>query len=348
MTRRLLPAAFLLAFAAVAGADRDTAQFFTQRGDKAVQARNWTDAEQQYRRALEEDATFLPARCGLAEALLGQGQREPAIQELRQVETEATAQPPPPAWGAVLAKARKRLQELDSLGTELQKTVDEHVTALYGFATKWKEKDPPIAARALDLVIALRPGHEKATALLATLRRGSGVAGTPLFNGKDFGDLHAGPPRWSIEGGEMHGDLSGEATLVRSDTLLKGNFDVTLEARVDLKTERRAMLTLGAFKEEYRKVLYGFLIDELLVMVYEGTKEHDDVYAEVEKTGKSAYDPMAWNVYTLSFDKEQMHARVNGKEVYSCPRRPEWDALYPGLQVQEAKVSVRRFEYVQH
>src|SRR5262245_42001998 len=99
MSRRgLLAAAALVLAAAVAAADRTSAKFFEERGDKAMAAKQYVDAEAHYRKALSEDATYHPARLGLANALAAEDKRDEAIAELRQVvaDFKATSDPPPP------------------------------------------------------------------------------------------------------------------------------------------------------------------------------------------------------------------------------------------------------------
>src|SRR5688572_16024379 len=151
----------------LAAADRESSQFFVQRAEKALATRNWAEAEQHYRRALEEDATNLAARHGLSEALLGGSQRAAAIEELRRFCAEAeSAGSLPTAWAALLTKARRRLADLDVVGNELEKLVSDHAAALLAFAGRWKEKDRDMALKALTDLLALRPDHAKAAEML--------------------------------------------------------------------------------------------------------------------------------------------------------------------------------------
>src|SRR5687768_11941422 len=118
---------FALAFVSAAllaggvAADRETAEFIAQRAEKALAARSWQEAERLFRKALEEDGTLLSARAGLGETLIGAGERAAGIAELRQfVEEAGPVAAAPPALAGVLARAKKRLTELDTLGTELE------------------------------------------------------------------------------------------------------------------------------------------------------------------------------------------------------------------------------------
>ena len=105
------PTAFVLALLLLstqAFADRTTAEFHASRGDKALLEKDWAQAEEHFRKAMTEDATFHPARYGLSQALLETGRALPGVEELRKfvtdVKSDAAA---PPAWKALVAKAEK-------------------------------------------------------------------------------------------------------------------------------------------------------------------------------------------------------------------------------------------------
>ena len=117
-------------------ADRETAEYFTKRADKSLRAKEWDKAEESYRRALEEDESYLPARFGLAEALIQAGKQSPGILELRRIIADAEKTPPEPSWKSLVSKAKKRLEELDASGHALQKILDGYVAALVGIAKK--------------------------------------------------------------------------------------------------------------------------------------------------------------------------------------------------------------------
>ena len=98
MRARALLLALLLSPSA-ALADRATAEFQVSRGEKALQEKAWSRAGEFYRKALAEDPTLLPARYGLAQALLGEGLGAPGSEELRKFVTEVNASASaPPAW----------------------------------------------------------------------------------------------------------------------------------------------------------------------------------------------------------------------------------------------------------
>src|SRR5262245_63548442 len=102
-------AALLVCLAATAFADRETALFSTKRAEKSLAAKKFDEAESLYRKALEEDGTYLPAHYGLAQALVGLGRSGPAIEELRRFLDGAKADAALPAdWKALVPKAEKQ------------------------------------------------------------------------------------------------------------------------------------------------------------------------------------------------------------------------------------------------
>src|SRR5947208_1106759 len=83
---RAAAAALLVVLAAGAAlADRTSAEYLAQRADKALKARDFAGAQTLFRKALDEDATFLPAEEGLAEALLGAGDQAAGVEEYRKL-----------------------------------------------------------------------------------------------------------------------------------------------------------------------------------------------------------------------------------------------------------------------
>ena len=107
MKKSLCLWAVLTAFA-VAGlnarADRETAEYFTKRGDKSLRAKEWDKAEESFRRALKEDESFLPARYGLAEALIKGGKQSAGVLELRRLIEDAEKTTPDPSWRSPITK----------------------------------------------------------------------------------------------------------------------------------------------------------------------------------------------------------------------------------------------------
>jgi hypothetical protein len=348
--RLVVGLALALLGAPLAAADRETAQFLAQRGDKALQAKTWPEAESLYRRALDEDATFLPARYGLAEALVGAGQKGPGLVEMRRfVDEAAQLRPLPTAWGTLVAKARKRLVEIDAVGGELDRMIDGHVEALLALAKRWQEKDPTVAVQAVDLALRLRPGHAVAEKMKQELQRDLGVV-EALFNGKDLsGWTGMGRDVWVVRDGILEGtplpDLE-TAYLPRTETKFSGNFDVLMEAKIVEGGKIPLFAIVAAMKADKDKLFFGMVKEDLCLWEYEGTKEYRERYARWQDNLEPKLDPSEWNVYELRFRAGKIHAVLNGKELFDYDRPASRDGGFVGLQLQDCKVAVKRVEIV--
>jgi hypothetical protein len=330
-------------------ADSETAQFVAQRADKALQAKAWADAESLYRKALEEDPKLLRARLGLAEALLGGGQRAAGLTELRRFAEEAGAAEASAGLAPLVAKAKKRLAELDADGTDLEKRIDGHVAALLAFAGRWKEKDPDVAATALDQLLLLKPGHEKATELRAGFEKKPSAATTQLFNGKDDkGWTWFKPPTWTVREGVIVAKAVNSSLLARTDTVYSGQFDVLMECRFTQFEGSNSIFALcPCWKSDDDMSRLG---------LRDGKVAWDEVIARerVEGYGQIAFgdlkpplDVRLWNIYEMRYRKSDIFVFVNGKEVFKMSRPATRAEGFVALLVSNCAVEVRRVELVQ-
>lgn len=345
----LLPALILSAAQAVA--DRATAEYFAERGEKALRAKDWKEAEKFFRRALEEDELFLPARLGLSESLLGSGQRALAIQELRRLCGDADGVADlPTAWKSSLRKARRLLAKIDELGTELDKLLGDHLDALLKFASHWKSKDPDMAARAVTQALALKPEHKQAAALLKEIGLGRDEGFEPLFDGKGLaGWAQMSAPQWVVVDGILRGTCPPEtAYMGRTEKRFQGEYDLRMEARLVEKDGRVPHFGLVAgMTEEHQRVVLGWLKDAVSVLEYTGTKDSDELFSALPRNMVPPFSVTSWNVFELRFRKDRIHAVVNGKEVHDLRRRPERENGYVGLVLQDAKIEIKRIEFRQ-
>lgn len=331
-------------------ADRETAEFVAQRADKALAARTWAEAESLYRKALEEDPTLLRARFGLSEALLGAGQRPAGVTEMRQFVAEAGALTPcPPALTALLTKAKKRLADLDTLGTELDTKIEAHASALVAFAGRYREKDPDVALEALEQALRLKPGHAKAEEQHAALKSRAPAVIVPLFNGKDAtGWTWMLPPMWQVRDGLLVAKAENKAYLARTETEVRGDFDVRMEARfVQDWGAGRMFVLCPAMKDEHDTSRFGVLKEEL---IWDEALSRDTIEAYGALPAAKMDPPLdlrAWNVFELRYRKADITALINGKEVFKKPRPAGRDGGFVGLLVRDCAVDFRRVEFVQ-
>ena len=333
-------------------ADRTEAEYFAQRGDKALKARDWAGAQVQYRKALEADASFLLARAGVAEALLGAGDRDSGLTELRKFVADVEAgQGLPPPWLALAAKARKRLADVDAAAAQLEAIADRRVSDLLAFSDRWAEKDPVMAIRALREVLRLRATEARALDALEKLGVERPFTGVHVFNGRDWaGWMQPVGPQWAITGGSIVADVpTGLAVAVRAKETWSGQFDMVMEARLedDRTADHPALFLLhAAVKSDYDHMTFGILGEEVVLIEERSSTSSEQVFHADPASLPKPFDPKAWNRYELRFRADVIEAVVNGEVLFSQPRPAERDAGGVGMRVQSAKVSIRAIDVV--
>jgi tetratricopeptide (TPR) repeat protein len=337
-----------LALAGVAHADRETALFSAGRGDKALAAKKWDEAETHYRKAIEEDETFLPARYGLAQALVGAGKSAPAIEVLRKFVDDAHAEtaPMPADWKALVAKAEKQLTDLDAAGAALQKIQNAYVEQLVDFAQRWLAKDPVTAETALRRVLKMHPGHPKAVQLLEKAGRSTANEIVELIDGKSTAGWDgAEPPTWSITDGNLQGHVQTGAYFARTLRTFDGDFIVRCEARVLDEYAQPvffAMQVCGQGDHDYYSL--GVLRGKLVWSDEQGPDKGRDIVSIPPTDLKQQFDPRQWNTYEVRVSGKSSVALVNGEEI-GHEERPEWrKGGFLGLKVQDVKVQFRKIQ----
>ncbi|MFO0934206.1 MAG: family 16 glycoside hydrolase [Planctomycetota bacterium] len=348
----------LLAIAAVIGAvavhaDRKAADFFVQRGEKALRAKDWAEAQGLFRKAIDEEAGHMPALNGLGDARYGAGERAGAIEAWRQVvaasEGGATV---PPAWTEVLARAKTRLADLEASEAAFAKLLDGRVAALLELADRWREKDPDVAVKALREVLRLKPGHPGATEALQGLGGTAASEWTTIFDGADLsGFVEPDPTVWKLVNGVMVGDLTGGTYMFWTQGRSEGDFDVRMEARITKAyTARRALLLAGAVASKYQATQCGALGPELVVRETDGEmgdERSELAHRESIAALPPAYDLSDWTSYELQFRGPKVRFVLNGTLLAECPRRPNRTQGKAAIVLQDARVEVRRFQVAQ-
>jgi hypothetical protein len=332
-----------------AGADRAACEFFASRAQKALDSRTWAAAQEDFRRALEEDATYLPARHGLAEALLGGGDRDGGVQELRAfVEGVAGDASAPPAWTALAARAKGRLAALDAATARLDQITGRRAADLVSLAERWAAKDPGLARSALAEALALRPDDPKAREAVEKLGAPAGRA-TSVFDGKTW-DAWLGPiPReYSIAGGVLIADVPREAAVhLLGKQAWEGDLDVRMEARlVEDRTADHPMLFLlhSLATDAETHSTFGVLDVDLVWYEERAGRPREDVFASPLASLAKPIDPKQWTTYELRYRKDKVHAFVNGEEVHVADRPADRTRGGVGVRVQNGKVEFRRIE----
>jgi tetratricopeptide (TPR) repeat protein len=345
--RRLLLSCVVLAVAALCAAppavraDRETAEFFADRGEKALKDGDASAAEEHFRRSLEEDEAFAPARFGLARALIAAELREDGLEELKRAVDELRAES---SWKSEQQKARKLLDELDKAGAQLRKLVDAHVEELVAFARKWMKKDQDTAVRALRAALTLAPGHAKAAQMIESLGLSAKGPPEPWFDGtSNAGWIEMGPPRWKVEDGAIVGDVKDGAYIGRTERMIEGDFDVLMEARLVEEHDGPSYFAVApAYDGRDGHYSLGLLKGKLLFQ--------EDVDAETDREVYHAnppheFDAADWHVYELRFRGSRVIALVDGQEIAVDESRPDArSGGFVGLKCQHCRFEVRRVE----
>ena len=340
--------AVVLGAALPCAADRTAAEFFVQRGDKALRDKDWTTAQEQFRKAIEEDPENLPALSGLAEALLAAGDRTDGLKALRRAGTVANGGATmPAAWGIVAARVRKRLGEVDVAGTALDRIVEKHTADLAAYANRWIKKDPEAAAAAFEDMKRLRPDDKRTKQLGEALSRIDEATWLPLFNGKDGeGWLYLSAPTWTIQQGVIVCNLPSEAVGTRTKATYAGDYDIRVEAKlVELHDPKGFFAIMSGIKSHDDHSTLSIAKGRLLWMEEHAPKKFDRLFDALEDKLPKSFDANAWTVYEIRIRGENVQLVVNGEVVTSFSRPAGRDTGAIGLKVERAHTLVRRVEY---
>lgn len=351
MKRAWVLAATLLLAAVPARADRQSAQFFSARGDKALQAKDFAGAEENFRRALDEDSTFRPARFRLAQALLGLGRPESAMDELRTFVTEMKAEAAPPLeWKALLAKAEKQFADMDAASAEIQKVVDRYASELVALAKKWADKDPGTAERASRRALLLRPSDAKASEVLARVDAAPKGLPVQLFNGTDLKNWEGVEfPFFQVDGGLIVGSIKSGSRQIRSQVSFTGDYDLKMEAMLMEETpgEDAMLALLGCYQGDYDFVGIGLIHQKVYFFDRTGQKEKRILVKTPVAEWKPEFDPAQWTTYELQFRAEEITALINGDVVGKDTRTEHRLTGFVGVYAQAARVGFRKVQVQQ-
>ena len=337
----------LLLGASPAHADRETADFFAKRGDRLLKDNDAGAAAEQYRRAIGEDDTFLPAQVGLGDALSAQGKTSEAAAAYRAAVAIADkAKPLPPAWTELAARARKRLTETDATGVTFERMQQKYADALVAVADKWKGKDPALSERALRIALDAVPDHPGAKERLGVFV-GKGVV--VVFDGKAFDGFtpKEDDDTWKIVDGILRGGLANQAKGLLTERIFDADLDVRMEARVAKRlgeSPKIGIVAAGGTKHE--GLLFGAFDDLLILDNEKDESQRLRVWTTTIRNLKPTFDPTQWTKYEMRLRGDEISLFVNGL-LLRKERRPK-DRLggVVGVHVQDAIVEVRAFDVV--
>lgn len=325
------------------GGDRLGAEAAVAKGRAALRAKKPAEAESACKEALHLDATYVPARVLLAEALLLGGAKGAALETLRVVvetiEADGSARL---IWAKDLARARDLLKTHDADGRALEKAIDDYVAALLRIARSALDAEPDLARDLVQRARALRPSRHELGPL--ALRLGLLEPGAPLFDGASAtGWMWLDPPSWTIEDGAAVGVAADVYAVARTVVAVSGDYDVRCEARV-LEGGSTVLLLQGGWNEFAQNVSLGAMgSGVLLVDGATMAATNDPPRAKPLKT-RTPFDPRAWNHFELRFRADRVTGYVNGEEVGSLARPGHAKSGHVALAVLQGKAAFRGIE----
>ena len=342
----------LVAAASAATADRAAADFFVQRAEKALKDRKWSDAQDLFRKALEEDERHVPARAGLGEALLATGNRSSALDAWRRALSDADATKPLPApWSAIATRVRKRLADAEAASAALAQIVDRHVDRLMALAERSLEAEPDVTAGALREALRLRPGHPKAAEFFERIGSPPGDW-IPLFDGRTLAgwSVQEHSPYFRVVDGELIGALDKGMITILSERSFKGDFDLRLEAHFLERHEGLPGLSLGgAVKSQWQGTFLGVFGQEVNVREWDGPEKSAQSFSFGKPIAdlETPFDPEEWHAYELRFRGKEVHVLIDGETIATIQRLAGREEGVVALVVQSAKVAMRKVEAMQ-
>jgi tetratricopeptide (TPR) repeat protein len=329
----------LLAVPAGARADRVGAEAHHALAQKALAAGEREQAEASLRKAVAEDATFLPARLALGEALLARGQVTEGLAEVRAAAALTTDAAAVAAWPTEAARAKKRAQELEATATALAARVDKHVADCLALAAKWAEKDPDLARGLWERVLRLRPENAEAKAKVAVPEEPGGKI-TPHFQSA------YGYDTYGLQGGleVKDGVVSVTAGSVASGAwALAGvpspDYDWRGEVRILKATGKPTVGLMVLYgKGDFSSI--GIEDGRIFWDEYQNDK-HALAFAKDPKSAGVTVDLSTWTRFEIRFRGEKAEAWVNGKRVAELPRRNPKNVGTPGIHLTQCRAEFR-------
>lgn len=223
--------------------DSAVATALLESGKKALAAKKCDEAVSMFRKALSEDPALIEAAYWLAAAEEKSGDETAALADYRQFLAllgkkggSAT-----PEEQKLRPLSEKRVDALAVWEKEYLKIEEKYVGELLAFAKDRSEKEPWVAARALDLVLEVQPKHPAVRSLKEKISgKGGGKEGEELFpEVVEWRDLIAAKvfkpaaDKGSYDGHVLTLRMKGSVTTYPGTTVTMGpSFAYEMEVRV--------------------------------------------------------------------------------------------------------------------
>jgi hypothetical protein len=343
------PLVVVIALAARAG-DPDVARLLCQKAQKAYRARQYEEAEKNYRRAIAENPPCPEACYGLAETLEKLERIGDALATYRRCVDGIMATPKPSSRlkslksraGRAIKRLRKRFSDLEELDRNF-------IQQCMRFGIRNKKKNPGAARRAFAWVLLIDPYHKEAKKLLETVCDSPSQSESPpppkgkkLLRDDDLDDWNPGLTEfWRCKGRVLTGDSaehSGHINWFEKERF-KGSFTIQMEFRLLRGGTRR---TCGLFfgNKHGKDRWWGLLVtraDEL-ILVESRPSNHTTKKEHILR----GFVPKDWNTLRVTMRPGRAVVSFNGEETFRHDSEDGDDFNGEvGVFVQDARVEYR-------
>ncbi len=330
-------------------ADEDSARYFADRAGKALEEKQFDDAERLYNKALGELDDFPPAMLGLARVAHAQGNKDVAASRLENCLLECARGMLTVEKRDVRDQAEALLRKIEPARLDFRQAVDFYVGELMTLAHRDEQSCPDVARRCCRRILAVRPEHAVAAAMLKRVGAGSGAGSksgneTSLFNGVDFTGWTAKPPIWSVSNGNIRGHAPSTTNYARTTTELKGDYTLVVDARIEKRIVSGSLWCLYfGMRGVYDCCIVSFFEEKIRFARYLGTARDLETFFIVENFQVSGgFDNREWHTVRIDVKGDTATVHLNGKKLGEHKGTPGQFDGFTGLMVQGSTLEVRR------
>lgn len=301
-------------------------------GRKAISARKYDDALSVLRKALVEDPHLVEAAYWIAVAHEKGGDDSAALPAYREFLSllEKKSAGPSPEEKKLQPLAEKRVEALSVGEKEFEKIEDKYISDLLDFARDRFVRDPGVAVRALDLVLAIRPKYPAAVALKEKIagKGGEQAAAGAFADVAQWRDLIADrtiipvPGRYTYTGETLTADMRDpHLTWPRNVIDMGSNFAYEIEFRVLEAYE--AGWSVGLAFANSKEGYYKAMVEQAVLTLRAG--KHGANGSDVKAAPLQNLDPAAWHRLGVVVRGNSVQVWFEGRKVIEerIPSRPE-------------------------
>jgi tetratricopeptide (TPR) repeat protein len=359
-TYPLLIVAFVLLTACPCRADPDTAKQFLKLGRRAVVKREYDQALNRFKKALEEDADLIEAHYWLAYVLDKKADNAGAIEGYRRFlslfENKGGKAGATRDLCRLAEKTSKRLDKIAKAEKAFTKLENGFLKGLMKFARETFLRDPSATRRALEILLKIRPDYRGAAGLYRKLGgrpKGSTKAGAGRFPAPDafkkvksWKDFIAGKALggesgdWTYKNRELCLDLRQGSVTLTNKTLYSGtNFAYEIEARVEEEYDRGWLVGMVFGSESGSFVCVFF--QKTAVILHQVRSASDRM--DLKRFLMPPLPPKSWHRLSVLVRGGVMEVWFDGKKVieFTHPDRTDFDGQV-GLFQQRSRTRYRR------